>query len=765
MARKTGLFLLVLLLFLGGLFGAALSVKETIATALLNWAVDKSGISLKHIPIQSIAMDRVILGPVTTRDGSLTFSKITLQYSLVALLAGTLDRLEAEGVFIELSANSSGVNLPFLNSFPTAENTGEALPILPLPFKAFRVLGNLQLKYEGVREPFDVSVDLNGRQTVNGYSVALKADSQTLGCKIDSEILLSEKNIGSETLLTLKSFKPSIFVGALPIKGAVTGESVIRINGPIAGLFGKIPLSSQHFKLVRSELSIPTLQFDRMNISNVKLNSSGEGSLDSFAGQWDIAAKLKGGFVGGEIAETAFKAKGRVELKGQAHRLEAFVPGFPFALTLDRTGKDENLSLSGGTPSVDAIVEWRGQQAKIKGKYLGGGLKKGIVPAQITFGEGAFDLVVGGEGQLSAKFSVSGAKAHWAKTFPVKKNLTLNAVGNISGERDLIVKGEVHADQAIRMPFSLKHNISLADGRIVFSIPSTVFIPKGLQPSNFLRGMEGIISSVEGGVSGEGRIAWGQKESSRLLLHMENIGFHTAVAKLAGLNATIDFNGLFPLATAKKQTITASLVDVGIPFTDLAAVFDLSPDGIISIEELIWPFAGGVFNLGGASFDLKKQRHNLKVDVIGVRLDELSKTVNLEGLSGTGRISGTFPLLMEGGSLFVDGAELSSREKGVLKYLAPATGGALKAAGENTNLLVKALENFHYDVLALKLNGDLARDVEVRVELAGNNPELYDGYPLRLNFTISGALGDMIRKGMIGMDIPESVKRKLQSRH
>jgi|GEM_PF-3535108 len=765
MARKSGLFLLVLLLFLGSLFGVVFSVKETVVTALINWAVQKNGISIKKVPVQSIGIDEATLGPIAALDDSLAISKITLRYSPAMLLAGTFDRLDVEGVVVELLAGPTGVELPFLNTFPKTESSEKPPSLLPLPFNVVHMSGSAKLKYEGVDAPFDIQVQLDGRQMSDGYSITLVADAQTLGSSIESEILLTKNVVSSKTRLTLKDFKPSVWVRDLPFNVALTGKTVFETNGSLAGLFGDTPLASQQIKLVHSEMSMPMFQFGQMKSSNVKLKTTGEGSLDRFAGKWNVTAELGGEFPGGQIAETVLKATGRIELEPQNLRFEASLPGFPFSLTLNRSGKDASLLFSGIAPSVESVAEWSGQVAKIKGKYLGGSLKQGIVPADLTFGEGAFDLIVGGSNQLDAKFSIKGARTNWAKTVPIKKNLTLDAAGEISGKFALSVNGDVRVDQAIKLPFSLKHDLSLGRGGLNFTIPSTVFAPKGLQPSHFFRGIKGAVSSVEGGMSGEGGLIWGEKERSWLSLRLENIGFHTAVAKLSGIHTEIDFNSLFPLSTAKKQTITASLVDVGIPFSDLAAVFDLSPDGTVSVEELIWPFAGGVFNLGEASFNLTKQRHKLRVSVADMRLEELSKTVNLEGLSGTGQIGGTFPLLMEGGALFVNGAELSSRGKGVLKYLAPATGGALKSAGENTNLLVKALENFHYDALVLKLNGDLAREVEVRVELAGNNPELYDGYPLRLNFTISGALGDMIRKGMIGMDIPESVKRKLQSRH
>jgi hypothetical protein len=74
---------------------------------------------------------------------------------------------------------------------------------------------------------------------------------------------------------------------------------------------------------------------------------------------------------------------------------------------------------------------------------------------------------------------------------------------------------------------------------------------------------------------------------------------------------------------------------------------------------------------------------------------------------------------------------------GTLTYTAadPAT-----VAG---NIGLQALANFHYHTLDGSIDYSSDGAYHILVHLAGNNPDLYDGYPIELNLNIGGELPEL----------------------
>jgi len=78
-----------------------------------------------------------------------------------------------------------------------------------------------------------------------------------------------------------------------------------------------------------------------------------------------------------------------------------------------------------------------------------------------------------------------------------------------------------------------------------------------------------------------------------------------------------------------------------------------------------------------------------------------------------------------------------------------------------TDLLLSALENFHYSVLDMKLRNIDEDNLEVKLHVKGNNPELYDGQTIELNVNLTGNLLDVARSGLQFYTLPERLEEQL----
>ena len=117
-------------------------------------------------------------------------------------------------------------------------------------------------------------------------------------------------------------------------------------------------------------------------------------------------------------------------------------------------------------------------------------------------------------------------------------------------------------------------------------------------------------------------------------------------------------------------------------------------------------------------------------------------------MSGTGTLSGEFPLKIVNGDPIITNGAISSRGNGVIIYSNEAADAA--ANTEQTQLLTQALKNFHYTELSGAVDGNVNGNLEFQIGLQGANPSLYDGYPIHLNVNLQGSLADLIRRGTVG---------------
>jgi len=106
--------------------------------------------------------------------------------------------------------------------------------------------------------------------------------------------------------------------------------------------------------------------------------------------------------------------------------------------------------------------------------------------------------------------------------------------------------------------------------------------------------------------------------------------------------------------------------------------------------------------------------------------------------------------------MFISNGSFNSTGPGVLNYTAadPAT-----VAG---NIGLQALENFQYEALDGTINYSSEGEYSILVHLTGNNPELYDGYPIELNLNIGGVLPDLFEVLFLTGDFEESILNQLK---
>jgi len=322
------------------------------------------------------------------------------------------------------------------------------------------------------------------------------------------------------------------------------------------------------------------------------------------------------------------------------------------------------------------------------------------------------------------------------------------------------------ADQLV-LTLRGRHDLARGQGQAELSLAPLTFAPNRLQPVSLAPVLGQRLQDVAGKIALDGTLAWGKGNQIQadLALLLDSLGFTAGPARLAQVNGVLHVDRLWPLTTPPGQQLAIGLLDLGLPLTDGLIDLRIDPDETLAVEQLRWSFAGGTvgaqpFRLGSAASDI---RITLTAD--GLDLGQLFALTRLDGLSGEGKIHGSLPVRINDGVAVIEGGELETDRPGWLRYRPAEPPTALQAGGANVNLLLQALENFHYEALGITLDGRTDAAMDIKLHVRGANPELYGGYPIEFNLNLEGELANILRSGLATYQIPERIREQMRGFH
>ncbi len=229
------------------------------------------------------------------------------------------------------------------------------------------------------------------------------------------------------------------------------------------------------------------------------------------------------------------------------------------------------------------------------------------------------------------------------------------------------------------------------------------------------------------------------------------------IEKLAG---TLKLDGLFPPHAAGAQTVSAARLLAGLPLEAPSVRFRLEPGetgSALVIERAQGQIAGGTVSIEGARFDPSLARNAFTIAIDGLSLERLLADYAMEGLSGTGTLSGAIPVIVSATGVAIESGVVRAGGGGVLKVAWGGSRDALIGQGEPVSLMVRTLEDFRYSALGLTIERPADGSLALTVALDGHNPAVKDGYPFRFNISFTGDLEEIlaaVREGRrLGTDL------------
>lgn len=364
--------------------------------------------------------------------------------------------------------------------------------------------------------------------------------------------------------------------------------------------------------------------------------------------------------------------------------------------------------------------------------------------------------------------------------------VTLSADGFVYSGQPLL-PGRLTASMAINQTkegdFSIDGPISLAEGRVTASLSAIQaasgdgsvsmqiapiqFGPENLSlgdilPAAFL-GTDQALPNVTGQIDAALDLKYSPAgQSGTLTVNLADIGVMDAEMGAKAVNGSLRFNMAHPGATQGQQVLTGTVIAPGLPDMPSTITFSVNDARLVHITEATLDLFGGQFALIDTQMDPAQVSLNGTLRLRRVDLSAALDHLEIEGVEGTGKISGLIPVRVTGGDVILNDGSLAAEGGGVLKIDNETVNQALASDQEQVQLLTQTLKDFHYDGLTATVVLPAGQNGTIGLSLSGRNPEVMDGYPFVINVNLESDFRNLFRILLAFMDAYGSVLNSAQ---
>ena len=288
-----------------------------------------------------------------------------------------------------------------------------------------------------------------------------------------------------------------------------------------------------------------------------------------------------------------------------------------------------------------------------------------------------------------------------------------------------------------------RHDLADGSGKASVRLAAVNFRASGPRPADMVPALD-VLGEVTGTVEGDMDLEWSEAGADgRARLALDGLSFATDTIAVEGLSGALTLDRLNPPRASAVQTLRARRIVAAVPFEAPVLRFRFETahgGGRFHIEHAGAGIAGGLLSVTGAVIDSTAEANRMTIRLSGIDLGKLMDMLELEGISGSGVLSGAVPLEFRGETVLVTDGLLEAEGPGVLRFRSQPAKRVLAAGGEQAVLLLSVLEDFRYKRLSLSIDKAAAGDTVIRLSTEGHNPAVRDGQPFILNINLSGNL-------------------------
>lgn len=394
----------------------------------------------------------------------------------------------------------------------------------------------------------------------------------------------------------------------------------------------------------------------------------------------------------------------------------------------------------------------------------------------------------GNEWQTKGTVKILGLSSELDEFVPPKINLAIkfDAV-------PALVKAGILAetvDQSVKATGRVTHDVSTNWGSLRATLVPRQFSPSGTTLGRLITPWDYPFDVTAGRLALSAAVTWGADPRSvstgsddkqkpggvivkqgRVAIMAKDLDGHYEDIPVEDVNTTITFNAtsLDDVTMASPATVRIGHVDPGVALENIALTLRLGRLGFgqsagqpsVDLKDVSAQTLGGRVSSPRINFDPARPstRFTLKVD--GVQLDRLLQLEQQPGLEGSGVLDGNIPITLNGKTVTIHEGHVAVRPPGGVIRFAPLdeTRQMLVQAKPEMELVLRALENFRYDVLRATVNYREDGTLSLETRLEGKNPDMTESPPVHFNLNVEENIPALLQSVQVVKDIEQRLEK------
>ena len=345
-------------------------------------------------------------------------------------------------------------------------------------------------------------------------------------------------------------------------------------------------------------------------------------------------------------------------------------------------------------------------------------------------------------------------------------------------------------DQSVKVTGRVSHDLTMHQGALRATLAPRPFSPSGTTLSRLITPWEHPFDVTAGRLALSAAVTWGAgprrvstgsddrqepggvvvKRGQVAIMAKDLDGYYEDIP-VEDINTTITVNAtsLDDVTMAGPATVRIGRVDPGVALENIALTLQLGRLGFgdnvgqpgVDLKDVSAHTLGGRVSSPRINFDPARPatRFTLKID--GVQLDRLLQLEQQPGLEGTGVLDGSIPITLNGKTVTIHEGHVAVRPPGGVIRFAPLdeTRQMLVQAKPEMELVLRALENFRYDVLRATVNYREDGTLSLETRLEGKNPDMTESPPVHFNLNVEENIPALLQSVQVVKDIEQRLEK------
>lgn len=250
----------------------------------------------------------------------------------------------------------------------------------------------------------------------------------------------------------------------------------------------------------------------------------------------------------------------------------------------------------------------------------------------------------------------------------------------------------------------------------------------------------------------------------RLEQHTDQLAARWGALELQGLNwqssTELRHNGQL----LHQGQVQVEQLDTGFPLQAIALDYSYrqtpAQTPVLQLNSLTAQLLGGALALDSVAINPLSPTLSTELRLQQLQLAKVLELQQQEGLSGAGLLSGRLPLTFDASGFQVRDGLIASEGPGEIRFAPDAKVAALGQAHQGMAMALKALKNFQYEALSVKLQYDANGAALMNTRLQGRNPDWNNGRPVDFSINIEQNLLKLMQTLQFTDKLTESIEKR-----